>query len=237
MVKRKFEIISRFLTPAITFWLKTQLEQVEDLDIKISAGDTKILRGKIDQVSLTTTKAIYQGIHVNQASVKTEKIAVNLGGVLRGKPLKLLQPIFVDGEIKLGQNDLQTSLQSPLLRQGLIDLVYLLLEEEAIDNHQNILSKYEFHWEEITIYTEKFTLKATLINEQAEKFPLVLTSNLALENSNILSLNPIQIEGIPEIPMIVLNEFSVDLGTDVEIQTLELSATQLSCQGKVKVVS
>ena len=237
MVKPKSEIISRFLTPAITFWLKTQLEQVEDLDIQISAGDGKILRGKIDRVSLSTTKAIYQGIHVNQARVKTEQIAVNLGGVLRGKPLKLLQPIFVDGEIRLDNNDLQTSLKSPLLRQGLIDLVYLLLEQEAIDNHHNILSKYAFHWEEINIYTEKFTLKATLINEQAETFPLTLTSNLALASSNILSLNPIQIEGIPEIPTIVLNEFTVDLGTDVEIQTLELSATQLSCQGKVKVVS
>ena len=48
MVKRKSEIISRFLAPAITFWLKSQLEKVEDLDIAISAGDTKILRGKID---------------------------------------------------------------------------------------------------------------------------------------------------------------------------------------------
>lgn len=237
MVKPKSEIISRFLTPAITFWLKTQLEQVEDLDIKISAGDGKILRGKIDRVSLTTTKVIYQGIHVNKASVKTEKIAVNLGGVLRGKPLKLLQPIFVDGEINLDKNDLQTSLKSPLLRQGLIDLVYLLLEQHTVDNHQEILAKYDFNWEEITIYSDKFTLTATLINEQTETFPLTLTSNLALESRNILALNPIQIEGIPEIPMIVLNDFSVDLGNDVEIQSLELSATQLSCQGKVKVVS
>jgi hypothetical protein len=237
MVKRKSEIISHFLTPAITFWLKTQLEQVEELEIKISGRDSKILRGKIDRVSLTTTKAIYQGIHVNQATVKTEKIAVNLGGVLRGKPLKLLQPIFVDGEINLDKNDLQTSLKSPLLRQGLIDLVYLLLEQLAIDNHQEILAKYEFNWEEIIIYSEKFTLTATLINEQTETFPLTLTSNLALESSNILALNPIQIEGIPEIPMIVLNDFSVNLGNDVEIQSLELSATQLSCQGKVKVVS
>lgn len=253
MVKRKSEIISHFLTPAITFWLKSQLEKVEDLDINISAGDSKILRGKIDQVSLSTTKAIYQGIHVNQARVTTEKIAVNLGGVLRGKPLKLLQPIFVDGEIKLDKNALQTSLQSPLLKQGLIDLVYLLLEQKAIgkatpsvsaqyqysssDNHQEILAQYEFDWQNITVDSEKFILKATLINEQAETFPLTLTSNLSLASSNILSLNPIQIEGIPEIPMIVLNDFTVDLGTDVEIKILELSGTELFCQGKVKVVS
>ena len=64
-----------------------------------------------------------------------------------------------------------------------------------------------------------------------------MTSNLALENYHTLSLKPIQIEGIPELPMIVLNDFTVDLGTDVEIETLRLSTTELSCQGKVKVVS
>ncbi len=238
MVKRKSEIISRFLTPAITFWLKSQLEKVEDLDINISAGDTKILRGKIDRVFLSTTKAIYQGIHVNQATVQTEKIAINLGGVLKGKPLKLLQPIFVDGEIKLAKNDLEVSLQSPLLKQGLIDLVHLLLtEKKAIDNHQEILAQYEFDWQEITIHSEKFILNAILTNQQAQTFCLTLTSGLTLENHHTLSLNPIQIEGIPEIPIVILNDFTVDLGADVAIEILELSATELSCQGKVKVVS
>ncbi len=237
MVKRKSEIISRFLNPAIKYWLKTQLETVEDLEIKITAGDSKILRGKIDEVFLTTSKAVYQGIHVNQATVKTEKIAVNLGGVLKGKPLNLLQPIFVDGEIKLNKNDLQTSLNSALLQQGLVDLMELLLKEKSIDNYDNIVSQYQFDWQKLTIYPEKFMLDAILTNQQQRTFSFKLTSCLTSKDSHTLSLCPIQMEGIPEMPLIVLNDFAVDLGTDVEIKTLQLSATELLCQGKAKVVS
>ncbi len=237
MAKRKLEIISRFLTPAITFWLKTQLESVEDLDIKIVAGDTKILRGKIDEVSVSTSKVIYDGIHVNQANVSTEKIAVNLGGVLRGKPLKLLQPIFVGGEIRLTPDDLKTSLQSPLLKQGLIDLVILLLQEKQIDDRESLVGQYEFTWEDILLFADKFILKANLTNQQKQTFDLQITANLTLQDSHTLNMSPIQIEGIPEIPMIVLNEFSVDLGTDVEIEELKLGDRGLSCQGKAKVVS
>ena len=237
MAKRKLEIISRFLTPAITFWLKTQLESVENLDIKIVAGDTKILRGKIDEVSLTTSKVIYEGIHVDQANVKTEKIAVNLGGVLRGKPLKLLQPIFVEGEISLTPDDLKTSLRSSLLAQGLVDLVVLLLEEKQIDNAESLVSKYQFSWQDISLFANKFILNATVSNSQGEKNPLVITANLTLKDNHTLDLSPIEIEGLPDLSTIVLSDFSVDLGTDVEIEQLILSETGLSCQGKAKVVS
>lgn len=81
-IKSKSEIISRFLTPAIKFWLRSQLSTVEDLKMEIHAGDKQILRGKINEVSVQTTKAVYQDIHISQASVSTENIAVNLGGIL-----------------------------------------------------------------------------------------------------------------------------------------------------------
>jgi len=61
-IKSKSEIISHILTPAIKFWLRSQLQNVVDLTIEINAGDKQILTGKIDQVSLQTNKAIYQGI-------------------------------------------------------------------------------------------------------------------------------------------------------------------------------
>lgn len=101
MVKHKSEIISHILTPAIKLWVRSQLQEIETLNIEIHAGDRQILRGKIEQVFLSAEKANYQGICINHAQVKTEEIAVNLGGILRGKPLKLLHPIFAEGEINL----------------------------------------------------------------------------------------------------------------------------------------
>lgn len=236
-IKNKSEIISHILTPAIKFWLRSQLETVEDLNMQIHAGDKQILTGKINQVSLTTTKAIYQGIHVSKATVNTDNIAVNLGGILRGKPLKLLQPIFVTGEIVLTDNDLQTSLESPLLHQGLIDLVHLLLNHQNIPNYQDILAQYRFFWHNITLKDDQFILSAILSNSMEETYNLIITSTLTLKNYQTLIFHPIEIIGIPDIGNMIINNFEVDLGNDVALEKLILTSQNLSCIGKLKVVS
>ncbi|BAQ61999.1 hypothetical protein GM3708_2405 [Geminocystis sp. NIES-3708] len=236
-IKNKSEIISHILTPAIKFWLRSQLQAVEDLNIEIHGGDKQILTGKIDQVSLQTKKAIYQGIHVSKAAVNTKNIAINLGGILRGKPLKLLQPIFVNGEIILTLDDIQTSLNSNLLHQGLIDLVHLLLEHEKIDNFEQILSKYEFDWQDIILHDDKFILKAILTNNQRENADLILTSSLTLKDDHTLLFNPIEIDKIPDLETIVINNFEVDLGNDVALAQLTLNSDKLSCFGKIKIIS
>jgi hypothetical protein len=236
-IQNKSEIISHILTPAIKFWLRSQLETVEDLTMEIHAGDKQILTGKINQVSLETTKAIYQGIHVSKASVNTENIAVNLGGILRGKPLKLLQPIFVQGEVILSDNDLQTSLESTLLHQGLIDLVSLLLNHQQIPNYEKILAQYNFFWHNITLKDDKFILSAILTNSIEQKFNLTITSNLTLKDDQTLLFNPIEIIGIPDIKNIIIHHFEVDLGNDVALEKLTLTSQNLSCLGKLKVVS
>lgn len=236
-IKSKSEIITRFLTPAIKFWLRSQLETVEDLKMEIHAGDRQILGGKINQVSLETSKAVYQGIHISQAVVNTENIAVNLGGILRGKPLKLLQPIFVKGKIHLTHDDLQTSLQSSLLHQGLIDLVNLLLNHEGIANSEEILAQYEFSWQNIDLKEDKFILNAILMDGNQNQYNLTITSSLSLKDDRILLFNPIEICGIPTIKNIILHSFEVDLGEDVILEELKLTMDNLSCIGQIKVVS
>lgn len=236
-IKNKSEIISHILTPAIKFWLRSQLQAVEDLNIEIHAGDKQILTGKINQVSLETSKAIYQGIHISKAAVNTENIAINLGGILRGKPLKLLQPIFVNGQLLLTLDDLQTSLNSSLLHQGLIDLVHLLLEHQKIEGYREILAQYQFNWQEIILHNDKFIIKAILQDNQRGNTDLILTSNLILKDDHTLLFNPIEIDKIPNLDTIIINNFEVDLGNDVILEKVALNSHQLSCLGKIKVVS
>lgn len=236
-IKSKSEIISRFLTPAVNFFLRSQLEKVEDLNIKIIAGDRQILTGKIEQISLATTKVIYQGIHVTKADVSTANIAVNLGGILRGKPLRLLHPIFVQGNIKLIPDDLHTSIHSPLLSQGLIDLIIILLEKKGIKDPQKIVEKYQFIWQDLTINSDKFILTSNLIDSNGKINQLILSSGLALKSEHELLFNPIHLEGIPDLDNILINNLEIDLGRDVELTELVLTETELSCSGKAKVVS
>lgn len=234
-LKNKTEIISKILTPALKLWLRSQLDHVEDLDININAGDSQILRGKINSVFLKTTRAVYQGIHVRKVEVATENIGVNLGGIVRGKPLRLLQPIFVRGELEVSENDLNTSLSSSLLSQGLTDLLELLLEEKGFNEIEKIFTNYEITWQNLTLNGDKFRLKGILRDSQGNSNNLILRSGLQLANFQSLSLNPIYIEGIPEIENFSFNEFTVDLGSDVQLEQLSLSQQKIYCLGKVKV--
>lgn len=237
MVKHKSEIISRFLNPAIKFWVRSQLQEIETLNIEIHGGDRNILRGKIETVFLQAEKANYQGIYINHALVKTEEIAVNLGGILRGKPLKLLHPILAQGELKLQKNDLNKSIKSELLTQGLIDLVALLLEHKAINNPQQILEQYNFNWQDITLFTDKFILTGIIENKKAEKNTIIITAGLRLKNDHTLLFNPIEIQGLFTSEIMVIDSFEVDLGNEVAIASLIINEEELFCQGKIKIIS
>jgi hypothetical protein len=236
-IKHKTEIISKVLTPALKLWLRSQLDHVEDLEIKIKAGDTQILRGKLESVLLGTTRAVYQGIHVGKVCLSGSNIAINLSGILRGKPLRLLQPLSVNGELVVVEEDLTTSLSSPLLSQGLTDLLVLLLENQGINNPQEILAAYRIQWQQLKISPEKFTLTGNLTDSKGNSNPLILRSGLALHNPQTLLLAPLHLQGIPHLDNLIINQFKVDLGSDVELQQLNLSSGQLSCSGQVKVVS
>lgn len=102
MTKTKVQskIIASVLSPAIKLYLRSQVDQVEGLEIKIKGGDSQILRGHIPEVSLMAQRAIYQGLFLSQVQVTGENIKINLGQVLKGKALRLLEPIFIAGDRK-----------------------------------------------------------------------------------------------------------------------------------------
>ena len=104
-------LVSRILPPAIRLWLHSQLDHLENLDFRIEGRDRQILSGYLPQVSLSASQAVYQGLQVSRAEVRAEEIYLNLGQVIRGKALRLLQPFPVRGLVYLTREDLRASLQ------------------------------------------------------------------------------------------------------------------------------
>lgn len=235
---KKSDIISRFLSPAVKLWIRTQVEFTRDLDILIDAGDKQILSGKINQINLTAKEANYQGILINYASVTTENIAVNLGGILRGKPLKLLHPIFVSGNVVITAQELKTSLQSSLLTQGLTDMLKILLENEGIKNAEEIIKKYKIDWNDIMIETQKMTITGEFINSlDNSSNNLTIISNIDIKDEQKLVLTNVQIDGFKDLHNSVIDDLVIDLGSDVSLSELTISSQELHCVGKIKVVS
>ena len=233
---KQSRIISTVLSPAIRLWLRSQVEQVEDLQVNIQAGDRLLLTGNIPKVILAAKQAVYQGLHLRQIRLVAQAIRVNLGQVLKGKPLRLLAPVPVTGEIMLTQADLQASLASTLLPSALTEFLVTLLAAGGFPSPAEFLKHRQITWQEIAINSGKIQLKGMMANCQATaSVPILIRAAVKLASSNELQLTDTEIEGPFELNSASLNGMTVNLGSDVEIQELTLNSGELLCRGQLLV--
>ena len=108
-------IIGRILPAAVRLWLRSQVEQVEHLSVVLEGRDRDIISGYLPGVSVSAMRTIYRGIHIGELRLSAQDIRINVGQVVRGKPLRLMQIFPVIGEVALSAADLNASLGSALL--------------------------------------------------------------------------------------------------------------------------
>ncbi|MFM7439795.1 MAG: DUF2993 domain-containing protein, partial [Snowella sp.] len=109
------------------------------------------------------------------------------------------------------------------------------LELKGVVNPTDFLAPYQIHWDAIALYPDAFGLKGTLSQQNEEKLLLEIRSKLTLLNPQTLHLQDIEITGFPELGENETNNFPVDLGTDVEIESLKLSQGELFCLGRLLI--
>ena len=230
-------MISKILSTAFKLWLKSQVETVEELEITIASDNSQIIKGYIPYVSLESNYAVYQGLHLHQVGLTGSNIRINLSQVLKGKALKLLEPVLVEGNLIIKEADLQASLSSPLLLSGLTDLLCEILMANKIDNPRHELSYYSLRWQKISLKEEKIIIEGTIQhNHNQEIDRLNIYSGLTLANSHTLEFFPLQIEGFPNLPILQVDRLSIDLGSEVAIEQLNLESGKLFCVGGLTIM-
>jgi hypothetical protein len=233
---KKSRIISTVLSPALQLWLRSQVEQIEALQFKVMGGDRQILSGHIPTVTVTANHAVYQGLHLSRIQLEGTDIRVNLSQVIKGKPLQLLAPVPVVGQLLLQQTDLQASLQAPLLSKALTELLDTLVKSDETTNLVDYIKAKQVTWQQIDIDAEQLTLRGNLADTDLRTAPLVIRAGLQLVTPSVLQLNPLQIQIEPVLPAKNFTAFQIDLGRDVELQELTLSSGQLICGGRLNVI-
>lgn len=230
----KSRIISTVLSPALRLWLKTQVEQVEALKLQILGSDRQILKGNIPRVLIAASRAIYQGLHLSQIQLEGSDIRFNLGQVLQGKPLRLIESVPITGQIILAESDLQASLASPLLSNALTEFLNALLQSEQITCRTPRLTKIS--WQKIEINTGGIKLIGTFTNAAPTPEPIMIEAGMEMVAGNLLRLNSVEIKIYSDSPPLKLNEFCLDLGSEVNIFELTLAQGQLICNAKLNVL-
>jgi hypothetical protein len=223
------QIVAKVLSPAVRLWLRSQVSQVSHLEFKIFGSDRQILSGYIPKVLISASQAVYQGLHVSQIHLVAENIRINVGGVLKGKPLRLLEPVPVVGEMLLQESDLNASLQSKLLSTALADLCLTLLSERSPQAGQKM------NWHKITLDRCQIILDGTLTQE-VNSTPVTIRTGLKLASRQELTLEATEIRTCTGELLAHRNHLQFDLGPEVDIQELTLMPGKLHCRGSVNVL-
>ncbi|WP_066425851.1 DUF2993 domain-containing protein [Anabaena sp. 4-3] len=223
----KIRIITNILTTALKVWLRTQVSQVSELEVEIKASDRQLLSGCIPWVSIFATHAVYQGLHINQIKLGAENIQINIGQILKGQPLQLLQVVPVVGELIIEEKDLNASLSSELLLSALNDLLVKLLPDNCPD------AKSIF-WQKIILKNQQISLIATLTSV-GKSIPLEISFYLELLRGQELQLSQIQVIQNGVLLLTSSDNYNFHLGSDVNIAELSLTPGKLVCRGQVNV--
>jgi hypothetical protein len=223
----KIRIITNVLTTALKLWLKSQVSQVSQLEVEIKASDRQILSGRIPWVSIIASHAVYQGLNITRIQLVAENIQVNIGSILKGQQLKLLETVPVVGNLIVEEKDLNSSLSSNLLFSALNDVVLKILPEFSLKSQQ-------ISWQKTILANHQIILNA-ILSPTSEPTPLEMYVNLDLISGHELNLEKIQVIQ-KEVPIFQDEQsYHLDLGSDVDIQELSLTPGKLVCQGRINV--
>jgi hypothetical protein len=226
--KIKSRIVSKVLSPALQFWLKSQLEQVENLKVSIAGGDRQILTGKIPQVSVSANDVIYRGLHLTEVELSATGLRINIGQIIKGKPLQILESFPIFGGIKLLQSDLNACLKSSLLAGAIIEFLTPLLPAHCIADMQQPIS---LHDQQVEISTNQLNFFANILSTSNENIPLTLQTDFQLASGCELLLEKLDIQVLQQPKYSFSNNLKIDLGADVELQELTLNSGELICRG------
>jgi len=241
-VPRQSHIISTILAPALKLWLRSQVEHVEDLEVLIEGGDRQLLQGIVPRLTLSARDVVYQGLAMSRVRLVGRGIQVNFRQILRGKPLQLSRTIPVQGEAVLTEDNLNDSLQTPMLTTLLSDvLVHLLragVAPDLVDPNSKkpiVLDNFEAR-----LHEGRITLAAELVAAtQGTNFPLAIRTGLRVVGDRQLRLeHPEWLSSLRAkrgLPLDDLDGYPVDLGTDVQVQDLILEEGRMIFRGHFNV--
>lgn len=233
-------ILSSVLTPALRLWLRSQVQQIDKLELQIAGGDRQLLGGYVPQVEVVAENAVYQGLHLTQIRLSGTNIRVNLRQILRGKPLQLLEVVPVVGAAMITEADLNASLRSPLLAQAVSEFLVTLLRSGEADLLDAPADDLSFDRLQIQLGASQLTLSANLVSVSGTPTEIAIRTGLKVADGHQLQLD--QPQWLPHaqakrgLPLRELDGWTIDLGDDVQIEELAIDPEKITCQGRINVI-
>ena len=234
-------VISRMLPVAVKLWLQTQLDEIGELTFEIQATDRQVLSGHIPGIALWARQAVYRGILRTDVNGTARDIKINIGQVLRGKPLRLKQSFPIEGQVAWNADDLKASSTASILADGLIDVWQALLANDSV------AAEMAVHYGNAVgrdlplaqcrgaIQLVGSELLLSLVRDGHSD--ICLRGWLAIEQGHSLRLSTPrwQLPSGSYVDSAALRDFAWDLGDQTDLRSLTVQDEQLTCQCRIMV--
>jgi LmeA-like phospholipid-binding len=219
-------IISSVLSSACAAWLRTQVSEVQELQVQIVAGDRQMLSGLIPSMTVAAHHIVYRGVALRQIELIAGEIAVNLKQIVRGKPLQLLQPVVLNANALMLGEDFHRSLAAPFVANALTELVKQILASSE--------QPWSITWQTAMIEDNRLCL-AGQIQQDHSPSSISIQMGMELVNSRTLRFAPLLVSCPANFPGSDLEAYDLDLGDQFNLKALQLQAGELRCQGEILV--
>jgi len=146
-------VVSSTVIPLIKLWLRSQTESLAHLEITVGGSSWQILRGRIPNASVSAEEVIYQGIAITSIQLTAQQINLNIPELLKGKSLRLLQPIRVEMSAHFSPDAVVRSLSSQIVQQAIANPFAMpTTDVELASLLQSLLHQLaEFQLQELTV--------------------------------------------------------------------------------------
>lgn len=236
-------LISRVLPVAVKFWLQTQVDEIGTLVFDIQATDRQVLSGHIPGIKLSAQDAVYQGVRISDVAVQASDIQINIGQVLRGKPLRLNQAFPIEGQVAFDGESLGVSSMDSVLAEGLLDFWQTLLARGDVSAEvtahygAGIVALQDPQLAQYQPRLEVIDAGLGLHLVRQGRSEIILRGSVEVDQGHILRLTRAQwwLPSGEQVTSEALMGFCWDLGEQTDVRSLTIQHERLTCQCRIMV--
>ncbi len=254
-MKTQSKLIQAVLKPALGLWLRSQTDAVDHLVVEIEGGDRQLLSGQIPTLTVEASQVVYQGLRLGQLRLVGHEIRMNLGQAVRGKPLRLLESVRVDADLRLRSEELNGSLTAPLLAPVLADwlavlALWLKAAPSELERCEGELSERDpssaaeqpsIQQPQIQFLAQTLVLRAQWWEGDRSPQSLAIAAQVHCDQNRLQLTQPRWLEPPPAGLCVDLVDLAsrtlpkLELGRDVAIESLVIEPEGLSCRGVLTI--
>ena len=224
------QFVSALINPLVANWIKSEVDSVDNLDVKISGADNELLGGRIARAEVSGDNLVYEDFYFSRVELSGQDIRLTVEEALNGGSLSLVEPIPVDAFMRLTEEDLNRAIHAPLIQSQFSETDV----EAPFSNGEPVA--FQLSEPEVSILDGRLKIDA-LMNVDGASVPVALITGLLPQNGTQLQLvNPVWLgDDGSQTPIAGLDGVAIELGPDVAIDSLQLVAGELIYNGTVTI--